>query len=414
MNELAKTTGVNRYVKSFDAFTHLVVMIYAALSGAKSIRQVVEGFEANVTRMNHLGIDYLVRRSTLSDANKKRSSKFFGDVYKALYERYSSFLSDSKASKALQKGLYILDSTTISLFSQILKGVGRTPKNSKKKGGIKAHTLLETSCVLPWLVDYSASAIHDHSRMSSILSLPSGSFVTFDIAYVDYWMWKQFTDHGIYFVTRQKDKMNFTVIEDTTNSNDDDIVSDQKILVAYRHTTERELTDEEMKHRRGRKPKNRPTVKQAETGTLVLRRVVKKTDDKKDTIAFITNNFELSASEICEIYRRRWAIECLFKRLKQNFPLKYFLGESVNAIEIQIWSVMIAYLLTRVISKKAHDKMSFSNFVCAIRLTMFSYIDIVAMVVDPLRAWRDLKEAQKKQALAYNPKYIQLSLFDDL
>ena len=182
VNELATTTKVNRYVKSFDAFTHLVVMIYAALSGAKSIRQVVEGFEANVTRLNHLGIAYLVRRSTLSDANKKRTSQFFGDVYKALYERYSPLLSDSKASKALQKGLYILDSTTISLFSQILKGVGRTPKNNKKKGGIKAHTLLEASCVLPSFVDYSAAAIHDHSRMSSILSLPSGSFVTFDMS----------------------------------------------------------------------------------------------------------------------------------------------------------------------------------------------------------------------------------------
>ena len=414
VHKLATTTKVNRYVKSFDAFTHLVVMIYAALSGAKSIRQVVEGFEANVTRLNHLGISYLVRRSTLSDANKKRTSQFFGDVYKALYERYSSFLSDSKSSKALQKGLYILDSTTISLFSQILKGVGRTPKNSKKKGGIKAHTLLEASCVLPSFVDYSAAAIHDHSRMSSILSLPSGSFATFDMGYVDYWMWKQFTDHDIFFVTRQKDKMSFTVIENITCSSNDDIVSDQKISVVYRHTTERELTEEEMKHRRGRKPKKRPTVKQTETGTLVLRRVVKKTDDKKGTIAFITNNFSLSASEICEIYRRRWAIECLFKRLKQNFPLKYFLGDSVNAIEIQIWSVMIAYLLTRVISRKAKDKMSFSNLVCAIRLTMFSYIDIVAMVVDPLRAWRDLKEAQRKQALAYNPKYIQLSLFDDL
>ena len=233
VNKLATTTKVNRYVKSFDAFTHLVVMIYAALSGAKSIRQVVEGFEANVTRLNHLGISYLVRRTTLSDANKKRTSQFFGDVYKALYERYSSFLSDSKSSKALQKGLYILDSTTISLFSlRYLRAVVRTPKNSKKKGGIKAHTLLEASCVLPSFVDYSAAAIHDHSRMSRILPLPSGSFATFDMGYI--------------------------------------------------------------------------------------------------------------------------------------------------------------------------------------RLTMFSYIDIVPLVVDPLCAWRDLKEAQRKQALAYNPKYIQLSLFADL
>lgn len=184
MNELATTTKVNRYVKSFDAFTHLVVVIYAALSGAKSIRQVVEGFEANVTRLNHLGISYLVRRSTLSDANKKRTNQFFGDVYKALYERYSPFLLYSKSPKALQKGLYILDSTMISLSSQTFKGVGRTPKNSKKKGGIKAHTLLEASCVLPSFVDYSAAAIHDHSRMSSILSLPSGSFATFDMGYI--------------------------------------------------------------------------------------------------------------------------------------------------------------------------------------------------------------------------------------
>ena len=133
MNELATTTKVNRYVKSFDAFTHLVVMIYAALSGAKSIRQVVEGFEANVNRLNHLGIAYLVRRSTLSDANKKRTSQFFGDVYKALYEQYSPLLSDSKASKDLQKGLYTLDSTTISLFSQILKVLDGLLKITRKR-----------------------------------------------------------------------------------------------------------------------------------------------------------------------------------------------------------------------------------------------------------------------------------------
>ena len=154
VNEIAKEKGVNRYVKSFDAFTHLVVMIYAALSSAKSIRQVVIGFESNVTRLNHLGINYLVRRSTLSDANMKRTSKFFGDVYRSLYGRYSSFLSDKVASKSTKTALYVLDSTTISLFSQILKGVGRNPKNGKKKGGIKAHTLMEASCNLPMLVDY--------------------------------------------------------------------------------------------------------------------------------------------------------------------------------------------------------------------------------------------------------------------
>lgn len=145
VNELATTTKVNRYVKSFDAFTHLVVMIYAALSGAKSIRQVVEGFETNVIQLNHLDIDYLLRRCILSDANKKRASQFIGDVYKALYEQYSELSLDSKAFKAHHKGLYILDSITISHFSQIYKGIGRTPKNIMKVtlksvgAGISAH-----------------------------------------------------------------------------------------------------------------------------------------------------------------------------------------------------------------------------------------------------------------------------------
>ena len=145
MNELATTTKVNRYVKGFDAFTHFVVMVDEALVGDKSIRQVVEGFETNVIQLNHLDIDYLLRRCILSDANKKRASQFIGDVYKALYEQYSELSLDSKAFKAHHKGLYILDPITISHFSQIYKGIGRTPKNIMKVtlksvgAGISAH-----------------------------------------------------------------------------------------------------------------------------------------------------------------------------------------------------------------------------------------------------------------------------------
>ena len=119
-------------MKGFDAFTHFVVMVDEALVGDKSIRQVVEGFETNVIQLNHLDIDYLLRRCILSDANKKQASQFIGDVYKALYEQYSELSLDSKAFKAHHKGLYILDSITISHFSQIYKGIGRTPKNIMK------------------------------------------------------------------------------------------------------------------------------------------------------------------------------------------------------------------------------------------------------------------------------------------
>ncbi len=125
------------------------------------------------------------------------------------------------------------------------------------------------------------------------------------------------------------------------------------------------MTDEELKHRRGRRPNSGVvTVKERVQGTYRCRRIVRRTDDGKDTIQFVTNVLdpeEMSAEQVCEMYRRRWSIESLFKRLKQNFPLKYFLGDNRNAIEIQIWVTMIAYLLLRVMQTKARSKLASQN-----------------------------------------------------
>lgn len=116
----------------------------------------------------------------------------------------------------------------------------------------------------------------------------------------------------------------------------------------------------------------------------------------------------MSAEQICEIYRRRWTIESLFKRLKQNFPLRYFLGDSVNAIEIQIWGTMIAYLLLRVIQYKSKSKLAFSNLVTLTRLTISTYIDIVLLLNDPKRAWRELQRLRR--SMEEQQKYQQLEL----
>ena len=125
INVLASKSGANRYTKHLDGYSHLVVMLYAVLSNLRSLREVCLGFAANATRMNHLGIDHMICRSTLSDANKRRKSCFFGSIYRSLYSRYASVLSDSLSKKEVSTKLYVMDSTTISLFSQILRGTGR-------------------------------------------------------------------------------------------------------------------------------------------------------------------------------------------------------------------------------------------------------------------------------------------------
>jgi Transposase DDE domain. len=106
-----------------------------------------------------------------------------------------------------------MDSTTITLFSEILKGAGRNSENGRKKGGIKAHTIIQEDIDLPIFVDFTAAATNDHELMKRIFSLPKGSFITFDMGYSDYLIWKQLTEAGYKFVTRQKDNARFEIIE---------------------------------------------------------------------------------------------------------------------------------------------------------------------------------------------------------
>src|SRR5699024_7704103 len=112
-------------------------MLFSTIEGYHSIREVVLGLLANAHKLGHVGMNYIVRRSTLSEANKRRDSRVFRDIYQDVYTRHRKSLADSRLNKGELKRLYIMDSTTISLFKAILKGTGRDPKNGKKKGGIK-------------------------------------------------------------------------------------------------------------------------------------------------------------------------------------------------------------------------------------------------------------------------------------
>ena len=413
INVLASKSGANRYTKHLDGYSHLVVMLYAVLSNLRSLREVCLGFAANATRMNHLGMDHMICRSTLSDANKRRKSCFFGSIYRSLYSRYASVLSDSLSKKEVSTKLYVMDSTTISLFSQILRGTGRNSKNGKKKGGIKAHTIIEENIDLPVFVDFTAGIVHDHELMKRLFDLPYGSFIAFDMGYTDYLLWKQLDEAGYRFVCRLKDNAKFKIIEQR-KCPEKNILADQIVEFSYSKYVERTLTEEEMRHRRGRRPKTGVvTVKTRVQGTYRCRRILRRTDDGRDTVEFVTNvldSREMSAEQVCETYRRRWTIESLYKKLKQNFPLKYFLGDNVNAIEIQIWVTMIAYLLLRVMQVKSMSKLAFSNIVMLTRVTLGAYIDIITLLNSPRLDW-NLLEQQRARWLA-SQKYRQLDLFD--
>ena len=253
--EISRKHGGERYVKSFDGFTHLATMLYAVIMRFDSLREIETSMAVEVRKLHHVGIETVPKRSTLSDANARRSEKFFEEVYRDLYEANKGKLSSDSRRNGVEgwiKQLRIIDSTTISLFSNaIFKGVGRHPKTGKKKGGIKVHTVIY---------------------------------------------------------------------------------------------------------------------------------------------------------EIIAIYRQRWEIELLFKQIKQNFPLKYFYGESANAIKIQIWVTLIANLLLMVMQKRLTRSWSFSGLASLVGIVLMYYVDFYSLFNNPEKDWENMKILDK------NPP-PQLTLF---
>ena len=371
----SKELEADRYVKKFTSYKHLVVMLFATFEGYHSIRDTVLGLLSHANKLQHLGLDYIVRRSTLSDANVRRPNELFAKVYYDTYNRYKNILSDSSLSKNDMIRLFIMDSTTITLFKDILKGVGRNPENGKKKGGIKAHTIIDSQDNMPCFIRYTEAAKHDHVLLKDVV-LPENSFICFDKGYVDYEQYEVFTSKKIWYVTRLKDNALYVAKQefDIPGQAHAGVLKDEEIELSSNK-------NKELKHK--------------------ARRVAFWDDENKRVFEFITNNFDLSAEEIAMIYKKRWQIELLFKQLKQNFPLKYFLGDNENAIIIQIWSAMIANLLLSILRSKIRKQWAFSNMMSIVKHQLMSYINVYAFFEDPERTWRKVIAEEKDRERLY-------------
>jgi Transposase DDE domain/Domain of unknown function (DUF4372) len=361
----------NRYYKKLPFRVHVVSLLYGVFSYCNGLRELCEGMLACEGKLTHLGLNKAPSRSTLSDANNRRSYLSFESLYFELLHQYHSFISDSRLKGLSIKNLKIIDSSTIQLFSDILQGVGRnTLDGSRKKGGIKVHTMMDAFSGVAEFVRMTAAKVHD-KKFLYYLDLPAHSFIVFDKAYNHYNQFAKWTEKTIWFVTRMKDNAQYhvtKVIKDNTKKkNAKGLLKEQYITIGYKNG-------------------------KGEAKRLLLRRITWKADDEKIYV-FICNNFELPASKIALIYKTRWMIELLFKQIKQNFPLKYFWGNSVNAIKMQVYAVLIAQLLMVVIRKKAETKKSFSNMITVIRLHLMSYVELFEFIKDTYKAWRKTNNA---------------------
>ena len=202
--DLVKQNKSDYYYKAFKSWPHFVTMMFGIFSRCDSMAETCEGLRAMSGKLNHLGLDRSPAKSSAGDGLRNRGNKFFEALYYQLTARYSAFLSDSRTNGLTVKELYIVDSTTIRLFSDILKGVGRNPKNDgKKKGGLKVHMLIDAVQSVGKFMKITAAKMHDKNFLSEI-QVPQFSMLVFDKAYNYYKQFHEWTKTKIYFITRQQ------------------------------------------------------------------------------------------------------------------------------------------------------------------------------------------------------------------
>ncbi len=360
------------YYKAYKTRTQLITMLFGILSRCDSMTEICEGLRALGGKLNHLGLEKAPAKSTASDGLRNRSHKFFEELYFSLVNKYQGYLSDSRTFGLTFKEVLLIDSTTIRLFSDILKGVGRNPKgDGRKKGGLKVHMLIDAVQSVGRFVKITAAKVHDKNFLKS-LELISHSMVVFDKAYNYYHQFALWTEHQVYFVTRLKRNAVYTVMEVNRNH--------------YRKKGQAKvLRDEviEMEYH----PENEIGVRQTNVKKSLRLRKVCYQDEANRYFEFLTNSFDITAEEVAFLYKKRWGIELLFKKMKQNFQLHYFYGENVNAIYTQVWCTLIAQLLLTVIQRMSQAKKAFSVVASLIRIHLISMLDVFELLKSTQRAY---------------------------
>ncbi|HNX90155.1 MAG TPA: IS4 family transposase [Paludibacteraceae bacterium] len=363
INQAVNAYNSDRYVKKFRTKDHLISMLFCAFAKCTSLREVSGAMLGLSGKTRHFQLEHIPFRSTLGDANQFRNAEVFGFIYHKLLKKYSGFISDSRIKNVINKQIEIFDSTTISLFKDIMKCVGRKPKNGKRKGGLKVHTVINVDETVPKMVWFTHAATNDHILLNK-LKMDSNTIYVFDKGYNDYKAFEKFCTHQTGFVTRIKDNAVYQCVE-------------KQKIEEYIHSGV--IEDEIITL----------TVKDGdESRKLTLRKIRFYDREFKREYEFLTNLFDIRADLVAAIYKLRWQIETLFKQFKQNFPLKYFLGDNENAIKIQIYCALIANLLLTVIQKQLKHRWAFSNLVSFCKIHLFNYIHLMHFLENPNKDWR--------------------------
>jgi hypothetical protein len=379
---LVKRYQSDRYYKKIFSWEQLILMLYGVFSRCDSMGELCDSMRALGGNLNYLGMENSPAKSTAGDALRDRPNELFRDFYLMLLEHFEPILSVSRIENIHFDKFYAFDSTTISLFSQVMQGVGRNRKDDgKKKGGLKVHMLTDVHADSAKFVKISEAKRHDKNFLKDLI-LPKGSMVVFDKAYNHYKQFSKWSEKDIWFVTRMKKnavrEVQNVMFEKSLFDKEFGLTRDEHIHLFY---------------------------KENKIAKTVCLRKVDYVDEKGRMYQFLTNNWKITAEEVALLYKKRWSIETVFKKLKQNFQLHFFWSDTENGIKSQVWTTLIAHLLINVLKRKHQSKKAFSTVAALIRMHLPTHLDLVWLITECRRTY--LKKKPKNKS----PGAIQQELF---
>ena len=318
----------NYKVKDFSCWKQFLCMVFGHLTHRESISDTVLCLKGNANKMYHLGIGEVGAVSTITRANESRSVQIYEDLAMLLIkEAKQLYKFDDELEVSLKGNVFAIDATTIDLcLSAFCWATFRSTK-----GGIKLHTQLDLKTSIPEFILFSTASVHDVNVLDVIHFEPN-SFYVMDRGYVDYKRLYKINTSEAFFVTRAKDNMNYRRLYSNQKDVASGVLYDQSIMLNNYYAS----IDYPIKMKRIK-------FKDAETGKILI---------------FLTNNFNLKATEIAQLYKHRWKIELLFKWIKQHLKIKSFWGQSENAVKTQVWIAVSAYVLVAIAKKQFMLKQS--------------------------------------------------------
>jgi hypothetical protein len=332
--------------RGFSCRDQFLAMAFAQLTFRESLRDIETCLRAHQTKLYHAGFRSDIRRSTLADANRTHDWRIFADFAEVLIRHARQLHAGEPLAFELDRTVYALDSTTIDLCLSLFPWA----RFRRAKGAVKLHTLLDLRGNIPCFIYISTGKMHDVIILDQ-LPIEAGSFYVVDRGYVDFERLRRFETSKAFFVTRAKRNFDFKRRARREVDKSTGLRSDTTVVLAGVATSK--LYPE------------------------ALRRIAFKDPESGRRLVFLTNNFDLPALTVAQLYKSRWQVELFFKWIKQNLRIKRFFGTSDNALKTQVWIAISIYVLVAIARKELKSKRSLGEILQILSLTLFEKTPLI-------------------------------------